>query len=757
MTASTRIAIVMDTLNWAYDFFRRDLAAQFPGYEFVPVVMDPDTVLAEGIYDGVWYMGTWWPPLGYPKKMCAVSCRSMRQFRRPGLLSHPGGIEGWLDQYYSIVTCNSEEVRLFLKPYCPDVRYLRTGIDTKAFAPGPERQEHKTKVVGWAGNRQPLKRVDVIAEAVADLAKVEFRTTERGQLALPWSHMPDWYRDLDVYVCASTTEGSCRSVLEAMACGVPVISTHVGEAESLIIEGQTGYFFDGTVDDLRAKLLLLLGDETQRVACGRNARDHLYAGWSWDVLRGEYEAFLDDLVTNGTTEGPRIYTRPPLPTNMNMGRLSVIMGTGNEQVNLGRAGRVNYAETTVGNLLSNTDYTNLEFVVVDDSTDGTCDNLAQDTRVATVRNETEHHGAGISRNLGAAYSSGDWLLFIDAHERFDRHVQRTRKKTGEVLMEAEQDVPADMLALATSLEGPSRMPLILQATSMGYDDTSSMCKPGCDWTFSGSFHLPDGVWTSREPGEDELAMPTQVLMGACYLMRRETLELLGGWLQAPSLGYNEAYLSTAALMCGVPLFTATRIFVRHLYEPTHKPRYRGAPRHNTVERQRLATHVLYDECRHLVQERAWGEDEYTTDREMYDKFGDGWAVQRAVLQQNRVLSDEDVLKEMGLWAGYYAKMQEGTLEAPSEGLLTWRQKETLLRRVIECPQTLAAMVPIVSRDAMGNIAYRHLRKVPMPEEDRSLPLPTLLLLGLMDKSHHDLHALLDNPALATEAGDPSCQ
>jgi hypothetical protein len=40
--------------------------------------------------------------------------------------------------------------------------------------------------------------------------------------------MPDYYNSIDVLLCASAMEGTPNPVLEAMACGVPVISTDVG-------------------------------------------------------------------------------------------------------------------------------------------------------------------------------------------------------------------------------------------------------------------------------------------------------------------------------------------------------------------------------------------------------------------------------------------------------------------------------------------------------------------------------------------------
>jgi len=58
------------------------------------------------------------------------------------------------------------------------------------------------------------------------------------------------YREVDVCVVASRQEGGPKAVLEAMASGVPVVSTRVGQAAELIRDGENGLLTD--VDDLAA-------------------------------------------------------------------------------------------------------------------------------------------------------------------------------------------------------------------------------------------------------------------------------------------------------------------------------------------------------------------------------------------------------------------------------------------------------------------------------------------------------------------------
>ena len=49
----------------------------------------------------------------------------------------------------------------------------------------------------------------------------------------------DWYRDASVFVFPSLTEGFGRVTLEAMACGIPVITTE--NASGLVEDGKTGF------------------------------------------------------------------------------------------------------------------------------------------------------------------------------------------------------------------------------------------------------------------------------------------------------------------------------------------------------------------------------------------------------------------------------------------------------------------------------------------------------------------------------------
>ncbi|MBW1778712.1 MAG: glycosyltransferase family 4 protein, partial [Deltaproteobacteria bacterium] len=124
----------------------------------------------------------------------------------------------------------------------PDV-VIEDGVDPERFP--PKRLERfletdRELVVGWAGNSRwhfddagdPKGLHTILKPAIARLRQegisIRGSFADVSESIRPRSEMPDFYNSLDVLVCASAMEGTPNPVLEAMACGVPIVSTDVG-------------------------------------------------------------------------------------------------------------------------------------------------------------------------------------------------------------------------------------------------------------------------------------------------------------------------------------------------------------------------------------------------------------------------------------------------------------------------------------------------------------------------------------------------
>jgi glycosyltransferase involved in cell wall biosynthesis len=95
------------------------------------------------------------------------------------------------------------------------------------------------------------------------------------------------FRKVDVVVSASIRESFGRALVEAMACGVPVVATRSGGPEEIIVDAQTG-FLVAVADDavLAERVAQLLDDRALAAEIGSAARAHVRESFSLDATVG---------------------------------------------------------------------------------------------------------------------------------------------------------------------------------------------------------------------------------------------------------------------------------------------------------------------------------------------------------------------------------------------------------------------------------------------------------------------------------------
>lgn len=182
------------------------------------------------------------------------------------------------------------------------VHLAPNGVDTTFFTPAPTPTGSRLRV-GWAGSRSnfggELRGLpNVIEPAIAATPGVELLTATREERMRDREEMREFYRSLDVYVCASRVEGTPNPCLEAAACGVPLVTTRVGNMPELVVDGRNGFFIGRDPQDLSAKLALLRDRPELRRNLARNIREDILA-WDWKP-RSEAYATLFENVLAGT-------------------------------------------------------------------------------------------------------------------------------------------------------------------------------------------------------------------------------------------------------------------------------------------------------------------------------------------------------------------------------------------------------------------------------------------------------------------------
>jgi glycosyltransferase involved in cell wall biosynthesis len=94
---------------------------------------------------------------------------------------------------------------------------------------------------------------------------------------------------LDVFVLTSKSEGLPLVIPEAMAAGLPVVSTRVGGIPQVVDEGVTGFLIAyGDEDALRGRLVVLDGDRRLAGQCGAMGRERSLDRYSSRRMVADY-------------------------------------------------------------------------------------------------------------------------------------------------------------------------------------------------------------------------------------------------------------------------------------------------------------------------------------------------------------------------------------------------------------------------------------------------------------------------------------
>ncbi|HEY8776048.1 MAG TPA: glycosyltransferase family 4 protein [Gaiellaceae bacterium] len=104
------------------------------------------------------------------------------------------------------------------------------------------------------------------------------------------------YHALDVYLVTARQEGGPKAVLEAMATGVPLVTTRVGQAPEIVVQGENGLLVD--VDDVEglAAAVLEVHDDSQLAAGLGNAGRPTAEAFADEQLDERWAALLDGFV-----------------------------------------------------------------------------------------------------------------------------------------------------------------------------------------------------------------------------------------------------------------------------------------------------------------------------------------------------------------------------------------------------------------------------------------------------------------------------
>jgi UDP-glucose:(heptosyl)LPS alpha-1,3-glucosyltransferase len=196
-----------------------------------------------------------------------------------------------------------------------DVTVIPNAVDTLRFTPQARMAKRNASwqslsfaesnfLLLLIGNDWKKKGLDTLLKALSLLTDLPLRLLVVGsddpnfyrplleQLALqdrvrfekPSADVLSFYAAADLYVGPSLEDAFNLPILEAMACGLPVIASAQAGASEIIRDGETGFILCDPQDHLQLAYLIrrIYADQTLRQATGEAASRYVLANCGWD-------------------------------------------------------------------------------------------------------------------------------------------------------------------------------------------------------------------------------------------------------------------------------------------------------------------------------------------------------------------------------------------------------------------------------------------------------------------------------------------
>jgi len=192
------------------------------------------------------------------------------------------------------------------------IRVVPNYVDTEVFRPMPEI-EKEAGLICFVGRLSPQKNVETFFEACRGLKHIRLLVIGDGELRdilreraesfglniefhrrVPNKELPLYLSRAQAFVLPSNYEGCPKTLLEAMACELPVIGTDVEGIRNHIRSGENGVLCEKSPAGLRNAIANVLEDKSAAGQMAKRARQYILEHHSLDrIVEMELEILRD--------------------------------------------------------------------------------------------------------------------------------------------------------------------------------------------------------------------------------------------------------------------------------------------------------------------------------------------------------------------------------------------------------------------------------------------------------------------------------
>jgi glycosyltransferase involved in cell wall biosynthesis len=215
----------------------------------------------------------------------------------------------WLSDGYCVVSPMLFDIYERISDYPKPSAVIVNGVDRALYHPAePAKPKASTIKAGWVGNSswgegQGLTDakglMTIIRPAIERLRgegiDIELLALDRVERWRAREEVAALYPEMDIYVCASSIEGTPNTVLEAMASGLPIVATRVGIVPYLFGPQQQSFIVERSVEAFVNALRRLCADRELRKSLAQENLQQI-AQHGWESRAPLWRRFFADVI-----------------------------------------------------------------------------------------------------------------------------------------------------------------------------------------------------------------------------------------------------------------------------------------------------------------------------------------------------------------------------------------------------------------------------------------------------------------------------
>lgn len=176
--------------------------------------------------------------------------------------------------------------------YRKNIFYAPRGVDPNVFYPTKEFQEKSEDqfTACYVGKPVKEKGLEDIIEPACKKAGIKLISNTKNYTdAFTPTEMNNFYNKADVYIVASTIDGTPNPALEAAACGLPLVSNHIGNMPELIKDHKNGWLVERKIEEYVHRLNWIKRNQRKAWEIGQKGREEILKNWIWEQVLNKNE------------------------------------------------------------------------------------------------------------------------------------------------------------------------------------------------------------------------------------------------------------------------------------------------------------------------------------------------------------------------------------------------------------------------------------------------------------------------------------